>query len=115
MDERTALDERYANSVLIRLHDVGGKAKLSDFMDIVTAYTTLVNLMGALSDDGLVKMSRVTRPYKTNYAELTDLGWRVAGKLVAASKILAGEEPDQETNYDLSPQGRGAVKHGGDE
>lgn len=104
------MEERYAVPVLAELYANDGRMKLSDLMHVVTSYTTLEKLIAKLVEAELVTLKRVTKPYKTNYAELTDLGWRVSKKLVAASRILNGEpEGDDEMDYGASPAQRSAV------
>lgn len=88
---------------MIRLYEAGGQVKLSDLMDIVSAYSTLEKLMISLENEGLVKLTRVMKPYKTNFAELTDLGCRVAKKLAAANDIVSGKTPEPETNCSSTP------------
>lgn len=61
--------------------------------------------MLALEKSGLVNLSRVTKPYKTNFAELTDLGYRVAKKLAVADDILSGVTPEVETNHGTPAEG----------
>lgn len=60
--------------------------------------------MIALAQAGLVELSKVNKPYKTNFAELTDLGYRVAKKLAAANDILTGDAPEPETNCSGTPE-----------
>lgn len=95
---------------MIRLYEIGGPVKLSDLMDIVSAYSTLENLMKSLEKEGFIKLTRVTKPYKTNFAELTDLGHRVAKKLAAANDIALGKTPEPETNCSDAPEIGGKVR-----
>lgn len=110
MNVRSVLSDRWVNPVLIRLYEIGGPVKLSDLMDIVSAYSTLENLMKSLEKEGFIKLTRVTKPYKTNFAELTDLGHRVAKKLAAANDIALGKTPEPETNCSDAPEIGGKVR-----
>jgi len=60
--------------------------------------------MALLEQAGLIELSKVNRPYKTNFAELTDLGYRVAKKLAAANDVLTGNAPEPETKCSDAPQ-----------
>ena len=99
------LSERYSVPVLICILKNDGKVKFSELRHIINNYPTLEKLMLALEKSGLVKLSRVTRPYKTNYAELTDLGFRVSNKLSVAEDILSGVVPEVETNCSTPAEG----------
>jgi hypothetical protein len=87
---------------------MGAVAKYSEFSDIVTTFSTIRSLFDKMEADGLVILTKVTKPYKTNYAELTDLGYKVAQKLAAASDIMDGLTPESETDCS-APAKQGSV------
>ena len=89
--KNSSLSDRYAVPLLIFMLDVE-KPKISDFSHIVSSFRTLENLVDNLSQDGLITVSRVTRPYKTTFIELTDKGFKVAKKLKDVESIVNDEE-----------------------
>lgn len=105
------MGERYATLVLVRMLDMGGEVKFSDLSDIVTTFSTLNGLMMKLSDAGLVVTKRVNKPYKTNYAELTGLGFQVARRLHEIERILSGEDCQEggQMDYDALVEQRDSI------
>ncbi len=104
MEVETVLSERYSVPVLLFLYYRDEKTKFQDLRQVVSNYPTLEKLMVLLEQAGLIELSKVNRPYKTNFAELTDLGYRVAKKLAAANDIALGKTPEPETNCSDAPQ-----------
>lgn len=87
-ESKTILSERYANMVLISLLD--GKHKMSDFLEVIKSQRTLEILISRLEGEELITVTKVAKPYKTTYLELTPHGYDVAMVLKKAQDVLNG-------------------------
>ena len=97
------LSRRYSISILKLMYKSNKTVKFKELSSIVTAYATLESTMQGLEDAGLVITRKVTKPYKTNFAELTNLGRSVAKKLQQIEDEMNGIKiEDDQTDYETS-------------
>jgi hypothetical protein len=87
----SALDERYARSVLIFLYAKNSSAICGDFTNIITSPQTRNKLMKRLEASGLVTIDLTLKPRKTFHVKLTDKGKEIAKTLRVAEQIEFGE------------------------
>lgn len=85
--KKTVLSEKYAVFILVSLleNDV---LKMSDFSKAITALRSLENIIEELQKAGLIHTKKISKPYRTTFISLTDLGCEVAKVLKKAEDVL---------------------------
>ena len=78
--------------ILVRMLDAGRRVKISEFLDLVTAYQILNPLTERMMREGLITKTLERETYVATFLELTPKGRAVAEKLKEAVDIFQDRE-----------------------